>query len=145
MHKTQAAVKGGETFDRHHAYNVVMSLNDELQKLEQLYQNGRLSASEFAQAKTALLNPANPQQATMAQLSQEAKLQRLDRDWQMAQERYMVTVRYGNRYLPTVTRSWLQIVLIISFGVFWTVANLPILPAILNPFDQTADLVHKRS
>jgi Short C-terminal domain len=98
-----------------------MNLVEELQKLEQLYQNGSLSADEFAAAKQALLK--NDTRQDLNQLNREVQLSRLDREWELEQQRYMVIGRYGRQHLPTVGGGVALIVMIGLFGTFWTVTT----------------------
>jgi hypothetical protein len=97
-----------------------MNLVEELQKLEQLYQNGSLSTDEFTRAKQALLT--NNTQPNLSQLNKEVQLSRLDREWELEQQQYMVTGRYGNRHLPSISGGVISIVAIGLFGIFWTVS-----------------------
>jgi hypothetical protein len=98
-----------------------MNLVEELQKLEQLYHNGSLSADEFARAKQTLLT--NNAQQDLSQLNKEVQLSRLDREWELEQQRYMVTGRYGRQHVPTVGGAIASIVMIGLFGTFWTVTS----------------------
>jgi Short C-terminal domain len=107
-----------------------MSLSDELQKLQDLRRSGALTDEEFSAAKAAVLarhaaggDPA-PEPGVNAQL-EEIRLQndvaRLDREWELERGRYMVAGKYGRRHLPTRASSVFGGVIIVAFGLFWTV------------------------
>ena len=106
-----------------------MNIADELQKLQELHRSGALSDEEFTAAKAAVLakgaDGAEPAgDAHMKDQLEEIKLQneveRLDREWALERERYMVAGRYGHRYLPSRGMSLLGGAVIVGFGIFWT-------------------------
>ncbi len=104
-----------------------MGLVEELQKLEQLYRNGSLSAAEFAQAKSQLLsNPASIPDQAVAVLNKEAQLSRLDREWQFEQQNYMVRGRYGSQHKPSVVGGLISAFVIGGFGTLWTITTYSI-------------------
>ena len=90
-----------------------MSLADELKKLEELRWNGTLTDEEFAQAKAVLLAAleeeleapdahANPKLAEhLAEVRYQNELTRIDREWEIEKEQYMITAKGGHRYIPT--------------------------------------------
>ena len=80
-----------------------MSLADELQKLEQLRQAGTLSTAEFAQAKATLLNTtiSITDSGKLVQLTKEAELARIDREWELEKQSFNVLSRYGIQQRPT--------------------------------------------
>ena len=49
----------------------------------------------------------------------ENAVARLDREWQLARERYMIAGQYGNRYIPSRGVSVLMGVVVTGFGIFW--------------------------
>src|SRR5438045_1138192 len=49
-------------------------------------------------------------------LAHEAELARIDREWQIEREQYLMTGRYGNRYVPTPALSIFSGVLVAGFG-----------------------------
>jgi hypothetical protein len=107
-----------------------MSLADDLIKLEDLRRNGSLTESEFAQAKANLLNgkPAEPPPPAadhladhLAEMRQQNELARIDREWQMEREQYMIPDRYGRRHVPTAGFGVGGAVVGGLFGVFWTI------------------------
>ena len=111
-----------------------MSIADELTKLEELRRSGALSDEEFAQAKARLLNaPAAPEQplgqhlsSQLAEVKYQNELTRIDREWEMERQQYMVRDRYGARYVPTAGLGIGTAVVGGLFGIIWTVvaANL---------------------
>ena len=88
-----------------------MSLADDLTKLEELRRTGALSDSEFTQAKKKLLageaeptgaGVAETLAAQLAETRYNNELGRIDREWQIEQEKYMVADKHGRRHIPTV-------------------------------------------
>ena len=107
-----------------------MSLADDLTKLEELRRTGALSEKEFAQAKAKLLAGESPPAgdavaeklgAQLAETRYQNELERIDREWQIEREHYMVADRYGRRHIPTVGTGQLTAVGGGLFGLFWTV------------------------
>jgi hypothetical protein len=106
-----------------------MNIADELQKLQDLHRSGALTDEEFAAAKAAVLAGApaaqdstrpGAMQEELDDLRLENEVARLDREWQLSRERYMVAGRYGNRYVPSRGQSVLGGVIVVAFGIFWT-------------------------
>src|SRR5687768_12151 len=100
-----------------------MSLADELAKLEELRRTGALTETEFAQAKAKLLAADAPpaRDAVVEKLGEQLaetryqnELARIDREWQIEREKYMLTGKYGRRYIPTVGMG-LVVAIIIGF------------------------------
>ena len=108
-----------------------MSIADELAKLEELRRRGVLSDSEFAQAKATLLSSPAPSPerqlgdhmaAQLEEVRFQNELARIDREWEIEREQYMVTDRYGRRQVPTTGGSTFVGFAVVGFGVIWTVA-----------------------
>jgi hypothetical protein len=103
-----------------------VDLADELRKLEDLHRRGALTDEEFARAKASVLGGAAPAPGgpaldeQLTDLRRENELARLDREWAMERERYLVTGRYGARYLPSVATSVVTGVIAVGFGLLWT-------------------------
>jgi hypothetical protein len=106
-----------------------MNIVDELQKLQALHRSGALTDEEFAAATASVLSgQASPAETGAAGAMQEhldaLKLQnevaRLDREWELERERYLVAGRYGSRYAPSRGLSVFGGVAMIAFGIFWT-------------------------
>src|SRR4051812_36885496 len=106
---------------------ITMSLVDELQKLEDLRQNGSLTDAEFAQAKAMLLGkssaPDHAQQMSeqLQEVRYQNELARIDREWEMERQRYMITTKYGRLIVPTTGMAIGVIVVALVFGGLWTV------------------------
>src|SRR5687768_11739867 len=102
-----------------------MSIADELSKLEDLRRRGVLNESEFEKAKAAVLAggaaPAGDApvvehlSAQLAEVRYQNELARLDREWEIDREQYMITTKYGRRHVPTPGGSIAGAVII---GVF---------------------------
>ncbi|HEY1190083.1 MAG TPA: SHOCT domain-containing protein [Gemmata sp.] len=116
-----------------------MGLADELQKLEDLRRNGTLTEAEFAQAKAAVLTrtAAAPAPASaapgaeklgehLAAVRYQNELERIDREWAMERERYMITGKHGRRYIPTVNGGIIAAVVIGAFGAVWTATSFAV-------------------
>ena len=106
-----------------------MNIADELKKLRDLHESGGLSDEEFAAAKAAVLANSNVEdkppgqpvlEAHLAEIKRQNDIERLDREWQMERERYMVADRYGRRYIPNRGLSVLGGFVIVGFGILWT-------------------------
>ncbi|WP_157606277.1 SHOCT domain-containing protein [Schlesneria paludicola] len=113
-----------------------MSLTDELQKLEQLRQNGTLTEDEFTRAKSLLLatpaptlevNPAIETQ--LSQLRHLSELERIDREWSIERRQYEVVGRYGRRYVPSTGESLATILLGGTLGTLWTAGAIVVTSA----------------
>ncbi len=107
-----------------------MSLADDLTKLEELRRTGALTETEFAKAKAKLLAGDAPPAGDavveklgeqLAETRYQNELARLDREWQIEREKYMVADRYGRRHVPTTGASLAGGIFIGVFGVFWTI------------------------
>lgn len=116
-----------------------MSLADELTKLEELRRGGALTDAEFAQAKAALLAgpapAADPPLAEhladqLAEVRYQNELARLDREWEMERQQYLIPDRYGRRHVPTtgmgVVGAVVGAVVGGAFGLFWTILTASI-------------------
>src|SRR5262245_35284278 len=78
-----------------------MGLADELQKLEELRQRGTLTEEEFVQAKQSLLSGAgDAMSAHLDEIKYQNELARVDREWEIEREQYLITTRYGQRVVP---------------------------------------------
>ena len=107
-----------------------MSLADDLMKLEDLRRTGALTDTEFAQAKAKLLAAGAPAPGDavaeklgeqLAETRYQNELERIDREWQIEREHFMVADKHGRRHIPTVGTGQLTAVGGGLFGVFWTV------------------------
>lgn len=107
-----------------------MSLSNEISKLQDLRDRGVLTEDEFAQAKARVISAAPaeaqvPQSATLDAHLQTIQFQnelaRLDREWEMEQEKYVVRGRYGTRRAPNAGAGLLAALVVGGFGLFWTI------------------------
>jgi len=118
-----------------------MSLADELKKLEGLHWNGTLTDEEFARAKAALLAKSDPPSASeaapepgvdhklaahLAEIRYQNELARIDREWELEKEQYMITDRNGQRHIPTPGEGIGGAIIIGVFGIFWTIMAIAI-------------------
>jgi hypothetical protein len=112
-----------------------MALADELRKLQELHDSGSLTDAEFAAAKAKVLaqpsgGPAGASDEDVQQQLEEIKVQtaltRLDQQWALERESYMIMGRYGYRRLPSKGLSVFGGIAVTIFGIFWTVMALNI-------------------
>lgn len=108
-----------------------MGLADELKKLEDLHRFGTLTAEEFAKAKAALLAAteaaaavpgdgiAESLAAQLAEMRYRNELARIDREWEIEKEQYMVTDKYRRRHIPTAGAGRLTAIFGGVFGALW--------------------------
>jgi uncharacterized membrane protein len=54
-------------------------------------------------------------------LEYQNELARIDREWDLERESYMVRGRYGARYVPNAVAAVVMGVIAAGFGIFWTV------------------------
>src|SRR3989442_3577607 len=80
----------------------------------------RTADSTYTEAATSA--PALDKVADqLEEITHQNELARIDREWQIEREQYMMVSRYGQRYLPTRTMSFVGGLVIVPFGVLWTV------------------------
>jgi len=48
------------------------------------------------------------------------ELERIDREWEKERERYMVTTKYGRRYVPSTGAAVVVGLISVSVGLIWT-------------------------
>ena len=108
-----------------------MSLANEIQKLQDLHSRGVLTNEEFARAKATVLattptvGGADPAalDSHLQQIQHQNELERLDREWKLEREKYMITGRYGT-HIPNEGGSLIGALLIGGFGTAWTLAAM---------------------
>jgi hypothetical protein len=98
-----------------------MGIADELSKLDELRRTGVLSDAEFARAKEAVLAGSSTPTAPRATSSHPNELERLDREWQLERQQYLITDRYGRSLIPTAGMGLATAILGGLFGTFWTI------------------------
>ncbi len=111
-----------------------MSLPDEIRKLEELRQSGTLSEFEFSDAKAALIRGASATSETqsekyladqLAEIKHNNELVKIDKDWEIEREQYLLYGRYGKK-LPPSTALATQYFFGSAFGIFWTIMAVSI-------------------
>jgi hypothetical protein len=110
-----------------------MNIADELRKLNELHQRGALTDEEFVAAKAAVLTGVGTPSGDDFEESPwrhpppgriEEQVARLDREWEMERERYMIAGRYGYRFVPSRAMSLMGGAVMVAFGILWlTVAT----------------------
>jgi len=98
-----------------------MTIADELKKLDELRRSGTLSSEEFELAKRRVLEAS--QDHHLAECLEGITLQnetsRLDREWELERERFMLTGEHGQRQIPNKVWSVFGGILFVVFGIFW--------------------------
>jgi hypothetical protein len=97
----------------------LMSLADELKELELLLRNGTLTQEEFQIAKRRVLDgsPVADHSDQLEAIQAQNEIAQLDREWILERESYMMTGKYGRRFLPNKFMSVLGGIVV---GCFWT-------------------------
>jgi hypothetical protein len=52
------------------------------------------------------------------------ELERIDREWEKERERYMITTKYGRRYVPSTGAAVVVGLISVSMGLIWTMTSL---------------------
>jgi hypothetical protein len=119
----------------------IMSLSDELKELETLFRNGTLTENEFQLAKQRVLSESRVSQSArhLEDIKAQNEIAQLDREWELERDNYMIEGRYGSRHIPTKGSSIGGGVVMILFGLGWTIfafvmtANAPSKVVIIFP------------
>jgi hypothetical protein len=109
-------------------------ITEELQKLYQLFQSGALTANEYAQAKSKILEPTVQTASTTESLNIETQIQllrvemenallRIDQDWGYKRESYLIYPRAGSPFEPSNG----YVVLIAFCGIIFIIPGMMIL------------------
>lgn len=101
-----------------------MSISDELWKLDELRRSGALSEREFEIAKRKVLEESSDQYGDFDQLEEiknQNDVAQLDRAWKLERENYMIHGKYGRKHIPGKASSLFGGVILVAFGIFWTV------------------------
>ena len=105
-----------------------MNIANEIQKLQDLYRRGAISKKEYTIGKAAILAKFVPgtivtEDSVVQKRLEEMKLldevTRIDLEWQAQRENYMMTGKYGNRYVPRKSIEILLGILIVGIGIFF--------------------------
>ena len=128
--KVGKIVIGGSVLNA--SWGSIVTLAEELHSLDQLQQDGKLTAEEFAKAKQLLLGePLKPVDLTapmgverrLETIQIQNELAQLDREWQQSIPTYEFTGRYGQRFLPNGLSGLIYIVFGGGCGLFWAFAS----------------------
>src|SRR5262249_44458086 len=107
----------------------LLNISDELGKLQDLHRSGALTDEEVTAAKAAVLAKSTTEnqesngpavQSHLEEIKGQNDVARLDREWELERERYLVAGRYGYRYVPSQGMSVLGGIVIVGFGIVWT-------------------------
>jgi hypothetical protein len=100
-----------------------MSITDEFTQLQALHENGTLSDEEFTAAKAKVLTADSPAasdgalQVEIQQLKLQNEIIRLDQDWEVEREYYLVRGKDGSRLVPTASGTINDVILICIISV----------------------------
>ena len=95
-----------------------MSITEEFTQLQALHDSGTLSDQEFTAAKAKVLTAESPaaSEGALQEEIQQLKIQnaiiRLDQDWEVEREYYLVRGKDGSRLVPTVSGTINDLILI---------------------------------
>ena len=67
-------------------------------------------------------------------LTTQNEIAQLDREWALERESYLLTGRYGSRYIPRKSRSVWGGILLVTFGILWTVGAFAMTGAVRGFF-----------
>jgi Flp pilus assembly protein TadB len=81
----------------------------------------RTESTTFTQKLDQIESKQEEMQDTLNRLEQQNKLAQVDRDWERERESFMITDKHGRRHLPNEVMSVFGGVVVIVFGVFWTI------------------------
>lgn len=100
-----------------------MSLSDELKELETLFRNGTLTQNEFQLAKQRVLSESRVSESArhLEDIKAQNEIAQMDREWELERDNYMIEGRHGSRHIPTKGSSIGSGVVIILFGLGWTI------------------------
>jgi hypothetical protein len=112
-----------------------MNLSDEILRLQELRDSGVLNHDEFARAKASVLDDGAAASGPLARIGFENELARIDREWDMERETYLVSGRHGTRHLPREGSGLAGIFVGGGFALVWTVMAFSIgAPAVFPLF-----------
>ncbi len=97
-----------------------MALSEEIQKLDELRRKGTLSPEEFEIAKRRVLEASQYDTGAdhLEEIKAQNELAQIDREWGMERENYMVTGKYGRKYIPDKVSSVFEGIFAVGFGIF---------------------------
>jgi Short C-terminal domain len=98
-----------------------MALSEEIQKLDELRRKGTLSPEEFEIAKRRVLEASQYDTGVdhLEEIKAQNELAQIDREWGMERENYMVTGKYGRKYIPDKVSSVFGGIFAVGVGIFW--------------------------
>lgn len=99
-----------------------MTISEEIQKLDELRRSGTLTANEFEIAKRRVLEGSRNSSTDdhLEEIKAQNEIAQLDREWELERENYMVSGKHGHRHIPGKVSSAVGGLLIVGFGIFWT-------------------------
>ena len=100
-----------------------MSISEELRELDELRRSGVLTSEEFDLAKQKVLRESNVviNSDQLGEIKNQNEVAQLDREWELERENYMVAGRRGQRQIPGKISSIFGGIMIVGFGIFWTI------------------------
>jgi hypothetical protein len=92
----------------------------------------RTESSTYTELIDALAPPLNAMAESLGQVAHEQELARIDREWEIEREQYLISNNQGVRQVPNASASVIGGVVITVFGIFWTVMA----SSITSPFPE---------
>jgi hypothetical protein len=101
-----------------------MKIADELERLEDLFQRGRLTNDEFAAAKAAVL-AGQEVDFHFDSIEPKNEIARLDREWALERRRYLIILRgrFGERKIRKRGTSAIGGIVIAVLGIYWSISG----------------------
>ena len=103
-----------------------VSISDELEKLDDLRRRGVISSEEFEIGKQKILGDSGGTSQFNEGRNTTTEIAELDREWELERENYQVVGKYGRRYTPSKSGSFVGGIVVTGFGLFWTVMTFTI-------------------
>jgi DNA-directed RNA polymerase subunit RPC12/RpoP len=81
----------------------------------------RTESTTYTELIDALAPPLNAMAEQMGHIAHEQELARIDREWEVERQQYLITNRQGVPQVPNATMSVIGGIVITVFGIIWTV------------------------
>lgn len=79
----------------------------------------RTGSSAYTELLEKLDQKTDAMAEQLAEIVRQNELERIDREWEREQQRYMITTKHGARHEPNAVGGMVMAVVMAVFGVFW--------------------------